>query len=60
MRWWDGIHSVAVSLSTLREMVRDTGAWRAAAPWVAELETTVRLNDNDPKGGWEAYLGSCV
>ena len=40
MRWWDGVtDSMDVNLSKLREMVKDSEAWRAAVRGIVKSQT---------------------
>ena len=45
MRWLDGITDlVDMSLSKLREMVKDRGVWRAAVHWAAKRHNLANSN----------------
>ena len=60
MRWLDGItDSMDISLSKLREMVKDREAWQAAVYGVKELDATWQLNNSNVSSE-SVMLSNCL
>ena len=58
MKWLDGIiNSTDMSLSRLREMVKERRTWRAAVHGVAKSQT---LSNSNKKADWERPLQTLI